>query len=559
MIGEVVGSFRITGQIAVGGMGVVYRAEHNLIGKKAAVKVLRREFSANRDVVDRFFNEARATTVIRHPGIIDIYDFGYHHDDRAYIVMEYLEGETLKDRLQARSTLPLETAVRIIRSVAGAVGAAHAQGIIHRDLKPDNVFLVPDAEMPGGERIKVLDFGLAKLTEDQGASLDTQAGIVLGTPTYMAPEQCDGVGQIDHRADQYALGCILYQLLCGQPPFTSNRPLELFQAHRFQAPPPPRSIVPSIPAEVEKVILKLLSKSPADRFPDMDRVRIALDNMLSSNGDVDTLTEEPASGYLPPPPAALPPAYGPVSSMSGSSGQMMSMTPPPSMMSNPYGRQPSGPMMARPVRLPSIPGAMRRVSPIYWALGAMASILIGFGIVYMVLSMDEEEAILLPTESKASADPSSVQPMAPAADPQAAPGAPGQVAASDAGSDAEPAAAPGAAPAQPEDEALIEIEPEGAAGPGAAPAQLAGTPAASAGPASPALVDIALELVPAGAEVTVDGELRTERPVRLAPRPTPYRFVVTAPGFQRKVLSVRADRAKSVRVELEHAQEGIDL
>jgi serine/threonine protein kinase len=645
MIGEVVGSYRITGQIAVGGMGVVYKAEHLLIGKQAAVKVLRREFSTNRQVVDRFFNEARATTVIRHPGIVDIFDFDYHADGRAYIVMEYIEGETLKQRIQKRGILPLESAMRIVRSVAGAVGAAHAQGIIHRDLKPDNIFLVPDPEMPGGERIKVLDFGLAKLTEDQGASLDTQAGIVLGTPAYMAPEQCDGDGNIDARADQYALGCILYELLCGRPPFTSDSPMELFKAHRFQKPAPPRTIVPLIPAEVEHVILKLLSKSRDQRFPDMDRVRIALDNSLQPEADMDTLTADvPDSDHVTPPPAAPPYATGPMSSLSGSSGQMMhtpmsgpmnapmspsrdsarnvpiAMSPgkPPSgpipqqirqsgpmqqiRQSGPMPQQPSemmqrprlqtGSLVARPVRLPSIPGTMRGMTALYWALAGLASILIGFGIVYMVTSMTDEPTVLLSPDGDGSATPApaarpeqgSQQAPVPAANPQ--PGAT---------SDAAPAAAPenlaGPTPdAQPAgavepgssgDDEVIEMEPDHGTGPGAGPAPAAGTqpagtpaagtqPAGSAGqpapgqprapvPAAPALVEIGLQLQPPGATVAVDGQVRTERPLRLAPRVRPYQLVVTAPGFQRKEVSVRVDRAKSVRIELEHEQQGIDL
>jgi serine/threonine-protein kinase len=623
MIGEVVGSYRITGQIAVGGMGVVYRAEHQLIGKQAAVKLLRREFSANHQVVDRFFNEARATTVIRHPGIVDIFDFGYHTTTgRAFIVMEYIEGETLKQRVQARGILPLENAMRIVRSVAGAVGAAHAQGIIHRDLKPDNIFLVPDPEMPGGERVKVLDFGLAKLTEGQGASLDTLAGIVLGTPTYMSPEQCDGDGNIDFRADQYALGCILYELLCGRPPFASDSPMELFKAHRFQTPAPPRTLVPLIPTEVEHVILRLLAKSRDHRFPDMDRVRIALDNSLTPEANMDTLTEEVPDAHVMPPPAAPPYAQGPPSSMSGSSGQMMStpmgmppsgamqqhggiphgMPPsgavqqhggmphgrPPTGAMQQYPRHPSGSLVARPVRLPSIPGAMRRMSSLFWVLASLASIFIGFGIVYMVTSMSDEPAVLLPHEGQAAQPGPEVEPQAkPETKPEIGPEdgiEPGPPAVPEGLAAPAPDARPAdqAAPGTSGDDAIIEMEPDHATGSGASPAPAAGTPPAGtpatgtppAGnplePASgqprppvpapaPALVEVGLELQPPGAKVTVDGQVQAQRPLRLAPRVRPYHFVVTAPGFQRKEISVRVDRAKSVRIELEHERQGIDL
>jgi serine/threonine-protein kinase len=603
MIGEVVGKFRITGQIAVGGMGVVYMAEHELIGKKAAVKVLRREFSTNRDVVERFFREAKLTSSIRHPGIIDVQDYGYHRDDRAYIVMEYLEGETLKQRLQTRGILPLESAVRIVRSVAGAVGAAHAQGITHRDLKPDNIFLVPDPEMPGGERVKVLDFGLAKLSESQDASLGTQAGIVLGTPTYMSPEQCDGLGQIDHRADQYALGCILYQLLTGRPPFASDSPMELFKAHRYQAPEPPRNIVPLIPAELEQVILKLLAKSPEQRFPDMDRVRIALDGSLNAEPEIDTLVEEPDAPHVPPPPAApphtgmvlpLPPppaGFDPMSSVSGSNGQMVSMmrsramTAPGMAAQNISGayRPPSGSMVARPVRLPSTTGLpQRRIKPLYWALGAVASICIGVGMVFLVRFLAEDEPTIILAATEHTTNPDTERATGPEGTPATPPGTAAVAAGPDA-SAAPPDAAPlDAASGAPAEDEHIEMEPDGPA-PGAAdgPAAPAGqtpdkptekpadkppaapaTPQAGAPtPAVPAAsqpVALQLDLVPPSAVVTVDGQVRTDRPVRLLPRERPYRFVVTAPGHVRKEVSVRVDRAKSVRIELER-ERGLDL
>lgn len=147
-------------------MGAVYVAEHALIGRQAAIKVLQREMSHRQDLVTRFFNEARAATAVKHPGIVEIYDFGYHTDGSAYIVMEYLEGETLAARLRRTGSLPAARAAALGRQVAGALGAAHAKGIIHRDLKPDNIFIVRDPDIPDGERTKILDFGIAKLAGD---------------------------------------------------------------------------------------------------------------------------------------------------------------------------------------------------------------------------------------------------------------------------------------------------------------------------------------------------------------------------------------------------------
>ena len=180
-------------------MGVVYVAEHPLIGRKVAVKVLLPDYSRNQEVVSRFFNEARATALIKHPGLVDVLDFGYDADGNAYLVMEFLDGESLGGRLERESRLPAELLINVARQASAAVGAAHQQGIIHRDLKPDNLFLVPDAEL--GIRVKILDFGIAKLTLDDTPSevLKTRTGAVMGTPLYMSPEQAGGAGKIDPR------------------------------------------------------------------------------------------------------------------------------------------------------------------------------------------------------------------------------------------------------------------------------------------------------------------------------------------------------------------------
>src|SRR5262245_19155259 len=166
LLGDKLGSYLVTAKISEGGMGVVYRAEHGILGRSAAIKVLLPTYSQNRDVVQRFFNEARATTAIKHPGIVEIYDFGYRDDGRAFIVMELLAGESLAMRLPRVGRLDEDRALALVRGIAGALAAAHDAGIVHRDLKPDNIFLVPDAELPSGERPKLLDFGIAKLSGD---------------------------------------------------------------------------------------------------------------------------------------------------------------------------------------------------------------------------------------------------------------------------------------------------------------------------------------------------------------------------------------------------------
>src|SRR5215468_8018569 len=248
MIGETLGSFRVLKQIGTGGMGVVYFAQHQLIGRRAAVKVLMPEFSRDANMVHRFFNEARSTAMIQHPGLVDIFDFGFHQSGAAYLIMEYLEGETLGARHERERRMPVWLVDAIMRQVASAVGAAHASGVIHRDLKPDNIFLVPDRNAPAHMRAKVLDFGVAKLNSAAGGpSPHTRTGSMLGTPLYMSPEQCRGAGHVDHRTDIYSIGCIIFELLLGRPVFVCQGLGELLAAHQKLSPPSLASMDPSIP------------------------------------------------------------------------------------------------------------------------------------------------------------------------------------------------------------------------------------------------------------------------------------------------------------------------
>ncbi|HEX2691149.1 MAG TPA: serine/threonine-protein kinase, partial [Kofleriaceae bacterium] len=254
----VIGQYRVTGLIGQGGMGAVYAAEHALLGRPAAIKVLLPDLSQKQDIVLRFFNEARAATAIRHPGIIEIYDFGWTPEGAAFIVMEHLEGETLGRRL-ARGGLRWQAALAIARQIAGALAAAHGKGIVHRDLKPDNIFLVPDPEVPGGERIKLLDFGIAKLAGDTSPTMNvTRTGAVMGTPTYMAPEQCRGVA-VDHRADLYALGCVVFELCSGRPPFVGEGTGDVLAAHIHVPAPSLASLGIEVPRAVEDLVQQLLA------------------------------------------------------------------------------------------------------------------------------------------------------------------------------------------------------------------------------------------------------------------------------------------------------------
>ena len=285
--GGLIGAYRVQKRIGEGGMGSVWLAEHAMLGRRAAIKVLHNEFSRKPEIVTRFFNEARAATAIADPGIVQIFDFGQHTDGSAYIVMELLDGEPLDQRVARVGALGVPEALRIMRQVASTLGAAHARGIVHRDLKPENIFIVRDPEVAGGERAKVLDFGIAKLSAEQGG-VKTQTSAVMGTPAYMSPEQCRGAGQVDQRSDVYALGCVLFRLLCGRPPFDAEGVGELIVMHLREAPPTLASLRPGIPPEVEQLVQRCLAKDPAHRFTSGAELAIALGALTGSSPQVPT-------------------------------------------------------------------------------------------------------------------------------------------------------------------------------------------------------------------------------------------------------------------------------
>jgi serine/threonine-protein kinase len=276
VIGSTVGNYRIVEQIGEGGMGAVYRAEHPLIGRHVAVKVLLPELSKHEEVLTRFFNEARASSLIHHPGIVEVFDFGQMESGSAYLVMELLEGESLAKRLERDGKLRSETIFPLARQICGALGAAHAREIVHRDLKPDNIFLVRDPDVPGGLRAKVLDFGIAKLAASS-SGLRTKTGAVMGTPAYMAPEQTRGAGKVDARADIYALGCILFEMAAGRPPFSARTHHEMMALHQSEPPPKLRSLDSAISPVLEAVVARALAKDPAHRQQTMDELAADLD------------------------------------------------------------------------------------------------------------------------------------------------------------------------------------------------------------------------------------------------------------------------------------------
>jgi eukaryotic-like serine/threonine-protein kinase len=294
LIGKNIGNYRITAKLGEGGMGAVYLGEHPLIGKRVAVKVLLEELSSKEDIVQRFFNEAKAVNDIGHPNIVDIVDFGRAADDSGkpvvYFIMEYLDGEALSTRMR-RVGLTFPETLHVIAQCCSALAASHRKGIVHRDLKPDNIYLVNR----GADRnfAKLLDFGIAKLTGDGGNSHKTRTGLVIGTPWYMSPEQCEGKGLIDHRSDVYSLGVVMYELITGRVPFPGEGFGEVLIAQMTQLARPPSHLNPQITPELEQIVMRALEKDKAARYQSMDEFMKAI---------------ELQGGYAPSPSGAWTPA-----------------------------------------------------------------------------------------------------------------------------------------------------------------------------------------------------------------------------------------------------------
>jgi serine/threonine-protein kinase len=298
LVGMLLGNYRVVEQLGEGGMGVVYIGRHETLGHRVVVKVLLPECSRDPDMVQRFFNEAQAATAIRNPGIAQVFDVGTTAEGQGYIVMELLEGQSLAARLQQRK-LDYTACCRIGRQIANVLQAAHDAGITHRDLKPDNLFLVPDAEVIGGERVKVLDFGIAKLSGEGQAEM-TRTGMVMGSPGYMAPEQCRSIRMADARSDIYPLGCILYEMACGRAPFVGENPMEIVSAHLQVMPPHPHNLAPDLPYELSALIAKMLSKHPDARPQTMTAVGHALDGALRTLGEARARTQAPTLPWVLP-------------------------------------------------------------------------------------------------------------------------------------------------------------------------------------------------------------------------------------------------------------------
>jgi eukaryotic-like serine/threonine-protein kinase len=289
--GLIADRYRVESVLGAGGMGVVYLTEHVHMRKRFAVKVLHRELTHDEQVVARFEREAVAAGRIEHDNVVAARDFGRLEDGSFYLVLEYVVGRSLRSLIEGGAVEP-RRALEIARQIATALSAAHAAGVVHRDLKPDNVMLV---DVPGRpELVKVLDFGIAKLTQGdtQGAAPLTQIGSVFGTPEYMSPELAMGE-TVDHRADLYALGIVLYELIAGRLPFEAAEPVATITQHMVAEPPP---LPPETDPEIAALILALMEKAPAARPQTADEVGSRIEQLLARGNELPA--ETPSTGTV---------------------------------------------------------------------------------------------------------------------------------------------------------------------------------------------------------------------------------------------------------------------
>jgi serine/threonine protein kinase len=366
------GRYQILRVIGEGGMGVVYEAEHVLIEKRVAIKVLRETFTSRPDVVERFRQEAKSASKIGHPNIVDVSDFGETLSGQSYIVMEMLAGEDLADVLARERVLSPARAARLVFQVARALHATHNKNIVHRDLKPENVYLI---ERDGAvDIVKVVDFGVAKMNDVEtpaGRRL-TRTGMIFGTPEYMSPEQALGK-PFDHRVDIYALGAIFFELLTGRVPFEGDNFMEILAKHGHARVPTLREANPStqVSPELERVVMRSLSKEPAQRYQSMGELAADLRNAP----EMPSL--EPGDALEPPiwaltataPSTPLPNAQGPQAAPAPTPAAVSS-TPPVSIMSR--GRR-------RQAKVTAGANRARRVRRLLWVAAAVSAVCIGAG------------------------------------------------------------------------------------------------------------------------------------------------------------------------------------
>src|SRR5262245_41266497 len=318
--GQIIESkYRIVRLLGEGGMGAVYEGENVRIHRRVAIKILHSNVAENVDAVARFEREAQAAGRIGSDHIVEVIDLGNLPEGDRFMVMEYLDGESLSQRIQSRGRLTPQDAAQVMIQLLEGLGAAHGAGIIHRDLKPDNVYLIR-SRRGQADFVKILDFGISKfnkLNKDSGMSM-TRTGAVMGTPYYMSPEQAKGSKEMDHRSDLYSAGVILYEAITGQVPFNAETFNELIFKIVLEAPPPPQQLVPGLDPAFSSIMQKAMARDPNDRFQSAQDFAAALHAWVGSG-----------QGVAVAPTAPMPQPRAPMGSAPMAPSPVLGQTPAP--------------------------------------------------------------------------------------------------------------------------------------------------------------------------------------------------------------------------------------
>ncbi len=509
--------YRVLRKLGEGGMGVVYLAEHVIIEKRVALKVLSEDFARKADLVQRFMQEAKAASKIGHENIVDIHDFGETPSGSVFIAMEYLDGRDLASVIRAEGALPFERCRHIVTQICRALGAAHSKGIIHRDMKPENVYLV---EREGrADFAKILDFGIAKISslDNEGGARLTRTGMIFGTPEYMSPEQARG-DRADYRVDIYAVGCILYEMLTGDVPFHADTFMGVLTKHMFEQPEPPSVRAPDnqVPADVEAVVMKALAKDRDQRFQTMKEFSVA----LAACGGLDA-----SEGWGSEPSGVFEAARAPKKAETARGAAAQKTAPV-------RGAAPPAPSVAAAEPPPPRSNALL-------IGGLAAALLAGGGAAAVALYRREPPpppaiaAPVAPTPAAAAVPPATTPPPPAVAAPAIQP---------------PPSAVPGATVPSAAASAAAPVAP--AAAPSATSPPSAAAPAAAA--AAPANVALTINSTPAGADIYRGKDLLGTTPARitLPSDKKPIQLLIKKHDYKDRDLEVMPDRDQTYDVDL---------